>query len=394
MDIDRLRAETPGCRTRLHFHNSGAALMPQPVLDAVHGYIDLEAEIGGYEAAAAAADRIQRTYGALAELLGCATDEIGLVENATVGWQLLFYGYLQQLRPGDKILIGQAEYGSYYIADLQARRRHGVEIVTVPDDAHGQIDVARLEEMIDPQVKLISLCHVPTSGGLVNPAAAVGKVARRHGIPYLLDACQSIGQISVDVEEIGCEMLSGTGRKYLRGPRGTGFLYVRREMAEQIEPPLLDMRSAELLDMEGYSLPPNARRFENWEYNLAGVVGLGVAVDCTLTLGIDAISSRIRRLAEALREQLSAIPDLKLRDLGQERCGIVSFTHPKIDPPALRAELDRRGISMGSSTTTSSPLDMNARGMTALCRPSVHYYNTEEEVARFVAEVRRFLAPL
>jgi cysteine desulfurase/selenocysteine lyase len=226
IDVARARADTPGCREVVHLNNAGASLPPAPVLEAVVGHLRREAQIGGYEAAAERADRVEHTYDALAALLGCARDEVAVVENATRGWDMAFYAF--RFRPGDRILTTRVEYGSSYIAFLQVAARTGAVVEVVPDDEAGQVDVSALEAMLDERVKLVSLVHVPTHGGLVNPAAEVGRVTRAAGVPLLLDACQSAGQMPLDVEELGCDVLTGTGRKFLRGPRGTGFLYVRR----------------------------------------------------------------------------------------------------------------------------------------------------------------------
>ncbi len=226
IDIVRARRETPGCENVIHFNNAGAALMPAPVLDATIAHLRLEGEIGGYEAAERAAERIEHVYAAAARLLDCAADEIAVVENATRAWDMAFHAL--RFEPGDRILTARAAYASNYIAFLQMARRAGVAVETIPDDVHGQVSLEALERLIDPRVRLVAITHVPTNGGLVNPVAGVGRIARAAGVPFLLDACQSVGQMPIDVRAIGCDMLSTTGRKYLRGPRGTGLLYVRR----------------------------------------------------------------------------------------------------------------------------------------------------------------------
>lgn len=241
-DVERARRETPGCENVVHLNNAGAALMPTPVLDRTVTHLKLEARVGGYEAAALVAEEIEDVYGSAARLLGCRTDEIAVVDSATRAWDMAFYSV--PFRPGDRILTSEAEYASNFIAYLQLAQRYNLRVDVVPNGESGQISVPRLRDLIDERVRLISLTHVPTNGGLVNPAAEVGKVARDAGVLYLLDACQSAGQMSLDVDEIGCDMVSMTGRKYLRGPRGTGLLYVRREVLDELAPPMLDLHAA------------------------------------------------------------------------------------------------------------------------------------------------------
>jgi cysteine desulfurase/selenocysteine lyase len=391
IDVARARADTPGCTDdRIHLNAAGSSLVARPVLDAVVEHLELEARLGGYEAEDAAAERLDAAYPALARLLGCTRDEVAIVENATRAWDMAFYSL--PFRAGDRILTATAEYESNYLAYLQVCRRTGAVVEAVPDDEHGQISMAALEEMLDERVRLISITHVPTNGGLVNPAERVGAVARRAGIPFLLDACQSLGQMPLDVERIGCDMLSATGRKFLRGPRGTGLLYVRRSLAETLEPPFVDLRAAKWLDRERYRLAPGARRFENWESFVAGRAGLAVAADYALDLGLDAIRDRIRGLADRLRGLLASIPGVEVRDLGVERCGIVSFTVEGVAAPDAAAELARSGVHMVPSRRSSTLLDMDARGLDALVRASVHYYNTEEELERAATAVEAVAA--
>jgi selenocysteine lyase/cysteine desulfurase len=337
LDVKRVRAETAGCVERIHFNNAGCSLPPDPVFQAVIDHLDLERCIGGYEAAEHAAGRIGHTYKALARLLNCASDEIACVENATRAWDMAFYALT--FRPGDRILTGRSEYASNYIAFLQTARRSGVSIDVVPDDETGQLSLQALEDRIDERVKLIAITHVGTQGGLVNPAAAVGRIARAHGITYLLDACQSAGQMPIDVQAIGCDILSATGRKYLRGPRGTGFLYVRRALIQDLEPPFLDLHAATWTGMNEFEIRPDAKRFETFENYVAGRIGLGVAADYACDLGLDAIAQRVRGLAAALRDGLSALPGVTVQDRGMERCGIVTFTKEDASASAIRQRL-------------------------------------------------------
>jgi cysteine desulfurase / selenocysteine lyase len=293
--------------------------------------------------------------------------------------------YAIPFRPGDRILTATAEYASNYIAYLQIARRTGATVEAIPSDEHGQLDVGALRAAIDERVKLIAITHVPTNGGLVNPAAEVGEVAREAGILYLLDACQSVGQMPIDVQAIGCDLLSAAGRKYLRGPRGTGFLYVRREVVERLEPPLLDLHAAEWVAPDEYVVRPDARRFENWESNVAGKVGLGVAIEYALGWGLVATRDRVYALAAQLRERLSEQPGITVRDLGCERCGIVTFTVEGQEPEAIKEALAAQQINVTTSPLIYTRLDMAARGLESVVRASVHYYNSEEEIERFCA---------
>lgn len=388
LDLDRLRAETPGVRHRAHLDNAGAALMPRPVLDAMTGYLQREAEIGGYEAAAEQAERLDGVYASVARLIGAQHEKIALLENATVAWQLAFYSLAADFQPGDRVLTTRAEYAANYVAYLQTAQRRGIVIDVIPDDADGVLDPTALRATLDERVRLIAITWVPTNGGLVNPAAEVGRIARGAGIPYLLDACQTVGQMPVDVDALGCDLLSATGRKFLRGPRGIGFLYVRKALLERLEPAMIDHFGAPWVAPDRYRLREDARRFETWENSYAARLGLGVAADYALALGLDAIELRCRALADRLRDGLKAIPGVTLHDLGPKPCAIVSFSATGIDAPAIKARCAAAGVNVSTSTPASTLLDATARHLPTVVRASPHYYNTEEELERLLAVVR------
>ena len=385
IDIDRIRADTPAAQRLVYLHNAGAALMPTSVVAAMKQHIDLESEIGGYAAADREADRLEAVYGSVARLLNAAPDEIALVENATVAWQMAFYAL--SFRKGDRILTAEAEYAANYVAFLQVAKRTGAVIDVVPSDASGELDVHALERMIDQRVKLIAITWVPTNGGLVNPAAAIGQIARARGIPYLLDACQAIGQMAVDVDAIGCDMLSATGRKFLRGPRGTGFLYVRRTMLDRLEPPMIDHFGAPWVSRDEYRLRDDARRFETWENNYAARLGLGAAVDYALGVGMDPIEQRCRTLANRLRSGLATLPGITIRDLGRAPGAIVSFTMDGHEADAVVGRAAAAGITIGASDPSSTRIDAEARSLPPVVRASPHYYNTDAEIDRLIAHL-------
>jgi len=381
IDLAAVRADTPICENLLHFNNAGASLTPQPVYDAVVTHLDLERRIGAYEAEDAALETLEDFYDAIAEMLCCHRDEIAYVENATRAWDMAFYSL--PLEPGDQILTHSSEYASNYMAYLQQARRLGLKVDIVPSDQYGQIDVAALESMINERTRLVSLNHIPTQSGLVNPAEKVGEITSKHGIFYLLDACQSTGQMPVDVSRIKCDLLSSTGRKFLRGPRGTGFLYVRRSILDKLDPPFIDLRAGNWIDRDNFEFAPGAKRFENWESYVAGRVGLARAVRYALDIGLDNIQSRVVDLAEQLRARLAPIKGITVVDPGKHKCGIVTFHKQDENAFKLAARLRASKINISVTTPASARLDSQFAEQQAIARASVHYFNSEDEVGRF-----------
>ena len=383
MDIDRIRAETPGTRTVAHLLASGSALPPAPVTEAVIDHLRLEERIGGYEAQAARMPELNGIYDDVAALIGADPAEIALVENATVAWCHAFYAL--PLGSGDRVLTCEAEYAANYVAFLHRAKRDGIVIDVVPSDETGEVDVAALERMVDPSVKLIAMTWIPTNGGLVNPAERIGAVAKAHGIPYLLDACQAVGQMPVDVRRLNCDFLSATGRKFLRGPRGTGFLYVAAPWLERLEPAMLDHFGAPWVARDRYELRPDARRFETWENSYALRAGLGAAVRYALDMGLETIRERAWGLADYVRAEVSGLKGATLRDIGRQHCAIASFTIDGLDPRPTVLKLREQAIHIGASDPASTRLDAEARHLPPVFRIAPHYYNTRDEIDRAIA---------
>ncbi len=389
LDVAKARRETPACEEVVHFNNAGSALMPGPVSEALFHYLETEVRMGGYESADYFSDGLNGIYDSAARLLNSSPGEVAFVENATRAWELAFYAI--PFQAGDRILTSMYDYGSNVIAYLQQAERYGVEVVFVPNDEYGQIDVTALKGLVDERAKLISISHIPTGGGLVNPAPAVGKVARDAGIPYLLDTCQSAGQIPLDVEAIGCDALCITGRKFLRGPRATGLLYIRESMMDQLTPPSLDQHAADLVSPDRYVMREDAKRFENWEQNFSGKYALKVAIDYALEWGLENIQQRVYSLADSLRSKLAQIEGLTLTDEGKAKCGIVTSITEQKTAAEIKSGLSGRSINVSVSGGSGTLVSFQQRGLTDVVRASVHYYNSEAEVDIFVEQLKAIL---
>jgi selenocysteine lyase/cysteine desulfurase len=383
-EIAVVRATTPGCTDDLvHLNHCGSSLPDQRVLDAQIGHLQLEATIGGYEAANAMADAEQQVGASIATMIGADASEIARFGSASEAWNAAFWSI--PMERGQRVIVHDHEYGANAIAFIHVAKTRGIVIDRVPSDEHGQVSVDELEQRLEhsDDVALVSLTHVPTNGGLVNPAAAVGRLARAADVPYLVDACQSIGQRAVDVDEIGCDFLSATGRKFLRGPRGTGFLYARTSILDRVTPSQLDHHGADWSSTDDYTLASGAQRFEFWEYSHAGWLGLGAAVDVALEIGLDRIQATITERAAQLRDMLTDI-GMTVYDEGLERSGIVTTATPMASSADLQAALAAEGINASVTFVGSSRYDVERRDLPPLLRLSVHCTTTVAELERAV----------
>lgn len=390
LDINRLRADTPGCDPLIHLNNAGASLSASVVGAAMARHQQREIRLGGYEAADAAQAETAAVYGSVARLLNACTEEIALVDNATRAWDMLFYAL--PLKAGDVVLTSASEYAGNYIPYLQLKQRLGIQIEVLANDEHGQVCLAALRARLQgPRVALVSLPMIASNGGVLQPVQAIGALCRAADVLFLLDACQAAGQVPLDVRAIGCHMLTATSRKYLRGPRGVGFLYIEQALCQRLEPTFLDLHAATLVSADAFEMRGDARRFESWECNLAVRLGFGAAVDYALDLGIEALWARIQYLAGYLRAALHTLPGYQCQDVGQPLTGLVTFTGERHAPAAIQhslAQLPRR-INVSVSGASSTWLDMRQRGLESVVRASVHAYNTEAELDSLVEALRR-----
>jgi selenocysteine lyase/cysteine desulfurase len=392
LDLARLRAETPGCASRIHFNNAGSGLMATPVLEAITEYLELEAELGGYEAADAREEAIHDFYAATAHLLGCKARNIAFASNATDAFARALSSI--PFASDDLILTTRDDYISNQIAFFSLRKRFGVDVVHAPNVPEGGVDVGAMERLMrERRPRLVAVTHIPTNSGLVQPVAEIGRRCRELELLYLVDACQSVGQYAIDVEQLGCDFLSATGRKFLRGPRGSGLLYVSdRALAAGYEPLFIDMRGARWVGPEDYRQVETAARFEDWEFSYATLLGSAAAIRYALTVGIDVIAERTPALGAALRERLAELDGVRIFDRGRRRCAIVTFTVDGWNSEVLMTELRRRRINSSVSAREHALYDFTDKGVEACVRMSPHYYNTEQEVNEVVDAVRELAA--
>lgn len=389
--LARWRADTPGALLRVHLNNAGASLMPRPVYAAVVNHLQREMEIGGYEAAEERAPEVARAYDSVARMVGAESRNLALVQNSTSAFAQALSAF--DFRSGDVIVTTRADYVSNQIMYLSLARRQGVEVVRADDAIEGGVDPESIGTLVKRRrPALVAVTWVPTNSGLVQPVEAIGRICEEAGVPYLVDACQAVGQMPVDIANLRCDYLTGTARKFLRGPRGLGFLYVSdRALASGAHPLLVDMRGATWTDPDEFQLVAGARRFESWELPHALILGLGAAADYALEVGVETARDRARALATYARNRLAEIPGVRMLDRGPELCAIVTIAIDGRDGHELKLRLRAERINTSSPARSDAVLDMDAKGATSALRLSPHYYNTSEEIDRAAEAIGKTL---
>lgn len=393
-EVTTFRNHTTGCQNVIHLNNAGSGLMPNVVTRAIMEHIQLESEIGGYEAAAVRKQAIQEFYHQAARLLNCKSSNIAFTSSATDAYTRALSSI--PFEPGDIILTSNNDFISNQIQFLSCQKRFGVKLIRVADTETGEIDLDDLKQkLITLKPRLLAITHIPTNSGLIQPVAEIGKIFKTYNEDhdlqgwYILDACQSIGQLKLDVAALHCDFLSVTARKFLRGPRGTGFLYISdRALRAELEPLFLDMRGADWISENNYKIRDDATRFEDWEFAYALVVGTREAIQYCLSVGEDRISKQVRALSGYMRNQLEAINGIRVLDEGKEKGGLVTFTISNREPDSLVAALFRQKINVVPSYRNFAVLDFDKKKVSWALRASPHYYNTVEEIDTFIRALR------
>ncbi len=389
--LEHWRKDTPAAEAgRVHLNNAGAGLMPTPVVKSIEQHIKLETAMGGYEAADAASAEIEEAYASLASLVNARPRNIAVVENATVAIAQALSAF--DFAPGDVILTTRCDYISNQLMYLSLARRCGVRLVRADDLPEGGVDPESVRALIaQERPKVVVLTWVPTNSGLIQAAAEVGAVCANAEVPYVVDACQAVGQLPIDVDKLQCDFLGATARKFLRGPRGIGFLYVSDRALDAGRAPLyIDMQGARWREADEYDLVSDAHRFENWEFAYALVLGMGEAARYAQRIGMDVITPRVQELARTLRKKLGELDHVRVLDRGREQCGIVTVEIAGHDARDVVMRLREEAINVSATLREYAVLDMDAKGAESAVRISPHYYNTSTELNLAVSALEEF----
>jgi len=391
-ELQHLRNQTIGTSQLIHFNNAGSSLPPDVVVDTVIDYLRVGALAGGYETEAKYTDQINGVYDLVAQLINADRDEVAIFENASAAWSTAFKGL--SFKDGDEIITSEMEYVTNLIGLVDIQNADGIKVKVIPNDEQGNFSMPEFEKAINAKTKLIMVTHISSSGGSIMPVEEIGDLAEKHQILYLVDACQSAGQLPLDVKKIKCDMLSATGRKYMRAPRGTGFLFVKKSSQDLIKPILLDFQAAGNVSLSDYTLRKDARRFELYEKSRALTLGFGKAIEYAMNIGLDRIWHRIEHLSALLRRKLAEIPGIIVHDSGDRLSGIVAFSVNDVESSEVKLRLAEIGINVSVGGAQATPIYMGKSRLSAILRASVHYYNTEEEINTLYQELSAMISAL
>jgi selenocysteine lyase/cysteine desulfurase len=390
IDTAALRARTPGTGGAHHLNAAGAAIPTEQTVARIVEHLELEARIGGYEAAAQARPLLDAVYDSAAAMLGADPEEIALAESATVAWRRALAAL--RLRAGDRVVLSHSTYVSCALHLLALERERGILLEVLPCGDDGAVDLGALAGALQRPAKLLVLSHVPTTSGLVEPVERAGALARDAGVTFALDATQSVGQLPVDVRTIGCDIAFTTGRKFLRGPRGTGILYVRAGLG--LEPYAPDVRGADWVGDREWRTSTDARRFETWEAAHALRLGLGNALDEALALGPTAIAAHLVPMAAGLRAALANVPGVAIADPPRSPSAIVTFNVKGTSAGTVAARLGDRRVHVVAVPAGHGRWDLGARGLDEIVRASPHVHNDRSDLEALIDGVASLATPV
>ena len=371
----------------VHFNHSGAGLPSPETVQAVVDHLRLEAERGPMEAGAIASDAIRNSYQVAAQLLGCAPQDVAF---GTSHGQL--YGNLIASIPlsaGDKIFVSRQEWIGNVLCLQRSANLSGASLSLMASDDTSAVDPIALGESLSSEVRIVALTWIGAGSALINPAAAIGAAIRHAGSSafFIIDASQAIGQVPINVAEIGCDALIACGRKFLRGPRGTALAYISPRLAAEIVPRSIDNVSSTLSN-GNVVVANSAQAFEFGEESVALKLGLGKAIEQALSLGVDRIRLKLHHKAAILRQALAVVPGVQLLDLGNSKGAAVTFAINGVACATAKQRLADQGINIGMNGPGYTPYDLSIRGISELLRASVHLSTTDDDIALIVNATR------
>ncbi len=354
----------------MHYLNHAACgLLPDAALHAMHGYALREQALGAYGAARQVQAEIEQLYQGIAATIHAQPQDIALTQGNSDGWSLVVSA--MDWSGGGRILAPRSEWGGNLGILMQLSAQCGVQVEEIPSDADGAVDLEALETLLRTPASLVVLTWMPANSPLVQPAEAVGALCAQAGVPLLVDAAQAVGQWPVDVRQLQCAALTAPGRKWLRGPRGTGFVYVHPDFLPRLRPLTADHFSRPWQTGNTWTYRADARRLEQSEASVALRLGLGAALAAWNALGMERIHGEIQKRADWLRDGLDCLPGIRAHRSGRHASsGIVTLECSRHDAAALHRGLQERGVEAALSPVAFTPWDMQARGLSAVLRLS------------------------
>lgn len=384
MDVNKIREDTPGCEDKIFVNSAGSSLVPIAVAKTVSEYLAQETLYGGYHLSDQYSDEIASFYSEASKLINCKPENIAFMTSATDAYTKALSSI--KLSKGDVILTTDDDYVSNFMHFYSLKNHYGIEVIRSRTFSNGDLDVEHFESLIvENKPKVVSVTFIPTNSGLVQDAYSIGDLCEQYGVIYLLDACQAVGQINVDVTELKCDFLSTTGRKFLRGPRGTGFLYVSDKILKNNYAPMyLDMRGANWVNPDKYELFGGAQRFELWEMSYALLLGLKEAIKHCNQVGLNLIQDYNSIIRDRLVGGLDSLKDVALYDKGSQRSNIVTFKKEGLTNEEIKRKLDEQNVYCSISTRSSAMFDFDKKSIEGAVRLSPHYFNTTEEMDKLI----------